>query len=318
MRLSKYFVSIFQRSTDLDHAVEARLEQVLADLRREALLREKLQRALNDWFERISVSLNLRLSFSRSALCGSVALIGATPSSLRIDVKGKGKVMNLLNFAGQVPAQFFSDQALGLELDKDRVEITTVATANTIRLDPEVDDNQRCAIVLPDAKASRFSNGKLIGKKTHQLTLRVSEDYRDYMLALQARVEAESLGQLVRWSLTALEQALDAGYVIERSDGVLVGDHVVDGAKRVTKTARQGDGEIVRIPVKLDADQHARVKRLSDRTRLGLVEMAATALGVLDAWATGTAAETVQPESVEDDGGRASTATESAEDIASK
>lgn len=142
-------------------------------------------------------------------------------------------------------------------------------------------------IVLPLAKASRFGPGKQsAGKQTHQLTLRVSDEYRAYMDALRIEADAENLAQLVRWAVVMLEQALDEGFVIERSDGVMVGDRVVSRRSGVTKTARQGDtaDEPRRVNVGLDTEQHALFKRLSKRTGLGLVEMVATALGVLDAW----------------------------------
>ena len=197
-------------------------------------------------------------------------VVGATPLLLRIDEEGEEKVMNLL------------------------LKMAEVLTVRTSVHGPEADRWSRHVrglapgertIVVPAAKASRFAAGKkLAGRKTHQLTLRVSEDYRAYMHALREQVDAESLAQLVRWAVVMLEQALDDGYVIERSDGIMVGDEVVTRPNSASSAQRGGAGDVIRINVGLDADQHARFKRLSKRTGLGLVDMVATALGVLDAW----------------------------------
>ena len=147
------------------------------------------------------------------------------------------------------------------------------------------DDRHRCSTLrLPDPANSTSSGTTTSPDSKYQLTLRVDDATHRYLTDLAHKAEAETVSELVRMSLRALEDALHKYERIERADGLVVSLSHPAEFEGENNLATLRTAPTRRINVVLREAAHQRLNRLLHQLNgLTLVDLVMTAVGVIDA-----------------------------------
>jgi hypothetical protein len=163
-------------------------------------------------------------------------------------------------------------------------------------------------LYLPDPASLESRGAPTAAERKYQLSLRVDEGTYRYLIDLSHEAEAETISELVRMSLRALEDALHKYEEVHRSDGLVVSLHQPARFEGENCLATLRPTPTRRINVVLREAAHQRVERLlSELKGLTLVDIVMTAVGIVDADVRNrkseTGSECVSSDSVSDSSG---------------
>lgn len=149
-----------------------------------------------------------------------------------------------------------------------------------------VDHLTPSSIRLPDPSSLSLASvpDDTAAMDKYQLQLRVDEGAYKYLNKLAHLAEAETISELVRMSLRALEDASQRYEEIHRADGLIIARGEPCRYEEGANITKLRAAPTRRINVVLRAQAHDRLNRLlNDFSGLTLVDLVMTAVGVVDA-----------------------------------